>query len=73
VVFARSEHDGSSDDLLSYLDPSTWLQDVPHVGNRVGQRREELDDRIDRVETEIDRGRQRAREELCCYSSASPS
>lgn len=55
-----------SDDLVSYLDPSTWLQDVYRtLGIASVNDVKELDDRIDRVETEIDHvARQRAREEL---------
>jgi BMFP domain-containing protein YqiC len=54
------------DDLLSYLDPSTWLQDVYRtLGIASTNDVKELDDRIDRVESEIDHvARQRAREEL---------
>jgi BMFP domain-containing protein YqiC len=54
------------DDLLSYLDPSTWLQDVYRaLGIASLHDVKNLDDRIDRVETEIDHvARQRAREEL---------
>jgi len=54
------------DDFVSYVDPSTWLQDVYHsLGIASTGDVQELDDRIDRVETEIDHvARQRAREEL---------
>ena len=54
------------EDLLSYLDPSAWLHDVYHsLGIASTNDVRELDDRIDRVETEIDHvARQRAREEL---------
>jgi len=54
------------DDLVSYLDPATWLQDVFRtLGIASLNDVKELDDRIDRVETEIDHvARQRAREEL---------
>lgn len=54
------------DDVVSYLDPSTWLQDVYRtLGIASLNDVKELDDRIDRVETEIDHvARQRAREEL---------
>jgi BMFP domain-containing protein YqiC len=54
------------EDILAYLDPSTWLQDVYRgLGIASVNDVKELDDRIDRVETEIDHvARQRAREEL---------
>lgn len=54
------------DDALAYFDPSTWLQDIYRaLGIASLNDVKELDDRIDRVEGEIDHvARQRAREEL---------
>lgn len=55
-----------TDDLRAYLDPSIWMHDVYRsLGIASVNDVKELDDRIDRVETEIDHvARQRAREEL---------
>jgi len=55
-----------SDDVLAFFDPSTWLQDVYRaMGIASLDDVKGLDDRIDRVEVEIDHvARQRAREEL---------
>jgi BMFP domain-containing protein YqiC len=54
------------DDLVAFLDPATWMQDVYRsLGIASTHDMKELDDRIDRVEMEIDQvARQRAREEL---------
>lgn len=54
------------DDVFAFLDPATWLQDVYRsLGIASTIDLGELDDRIDRVEMEIDQvARQRAREEL---------
>lgn len=54
------------DDLLAFFDPATRLQDFYRsLGIASTEDIENLDDRIDRVETEIDHvARQRAREEL---------
>jgi uncharacterized protein (DUF4213/DUF364 family) len=55
-----------SDDIAAFLEPATWLHDIYHtLGIASVDDVKELDDRIDRVETEIDHvARQRAREEL---------
>ena len=54
------------DDVLAFFDPATRLQDVYRaLGIASTEDVENLDDRIDRVELEIDHvARQRAREEL---------
>jgi hypothetical protein len=54
------------DDVFAFLDPASWLQDVYRsLGIASTIDLGELDDRIDRVELEIDHvARQRAREEL---------
>lgn len=54
------------DDVANFLDPATWLQDLYRsIGIATTEDVRDLDDRIDRVEMEMDHvARQRAREEL---------
>jgi hypothetical protein len=54
------------DDVRAYLDPAVWAEDLySRLGIATTVRVEEIDDRIDRVEIEMDHvARQRAREEL---------
>lgn len=54
------------EDVRAYLDPAVWAEDLyARLGIATTGRIEEVDDRIDRVEIEMDHvARQRAREEL---------
>ena len=55
-----------TDDVLAYMDPGVWLEDIYEAAGIASRERlDRLDDRIDRVELKLeDVARQRAREEL---------
>jgi hypothetical protein len=63
---ARGEILDFTEDVRAYLDPAVWMEDVyAKLGIATTVRVEEIDVRIDRVESEMDQvARQRAREEL---------
>jgi hypothetical protein len=66
VARAGGDLSDMSEDVRAYLDPGVWLEDVyAKLGIATTARVEEIDDKIDRVELEMDQvARQRAREEL---------